>query len=58
MLKRVPDFQERFLRKSILMWKIMNSQDVLNGLDSTKFLQILNSSKILYFVENIFGRPT
>ena len=34
-----------FLRKSILIWKNMNSQDVLKGLDSTKFLEILHSNK-------------
>ena len=32
---------ELFLRKSILIWKNMNWQDVLKGLDSTKFLEIL-----------------
>ena len=34
-----------FLRKSILIWKNINSQDVLKGLDSTKFLEILHSNK-------------
>ena len=37
---------ELFLRKSILIWKNTNSQDVLKGLDSTKFLEILHSNKI------------
>ena len=27
-----------FLKKSILIWKNINSQDVLKGLDSTKLL--------------------
>ena len=36
---------ELFLRKSILIWKNINSQDVLKGLDSTKFLEILHSNK-------------
>ena len=36
---------ELFLRKSILIWKNINSQDVLKGLDSTKFLGILHSNK-------------
>ena len=36
---------ELFLRKSILIRKNINSQDVLKGLDSTKFLEILHSSK-------------
>ena len=31
--------------KSILIWKNINSQDVLKGLDSTKFLEILHSNK-------------
>ena len=31
--------------KSILIWKNINSQDVLNGLESTKFLEILHSNK-------------
>ena len=33
------------LRKSILIWKNMNSQGVLKGLDSTKFRKILYSNK-------------
>ena len=33
------------LRKLILIWKIANLQDVLKGLDSTKFLEILKSNK-------------
>ena len=36
---------EIFLRKSILIWKNKNLQDVLKGLDSTKFLEILHSNK-------------
>ena len=36
---------ELFLRKSILIWKNIHSQDVLKGLDSTKFLEILYSNK-------------
>ena len=36
---------ELFLRKSILIWKNMNSQDVLKGLDWTKFLEILHNNK-------------
>ena len=36
---------ELFLRKSILIWKNIHSQDVLKGLDSTKFLEILHSNK-------------
>ena len=36
---------ELFLTKSILIWKNINSQDVLKGLDSTKFLEILRSNK-------------
>ena len=36
---------ELFLRKSILIWKNINSQDVLKGLDSTKFFEILHSNK-------------
>ena len=35
---------ELFLRKSILIWKNMNLQDVLKCLDS-KFLEILQSNK-------------
>ena len=31
--------------KSIPIWKNINSQDVLKGLDSTKFLEILHSNK-------------
>ena len=31
---------EFFSRKSVLIWKNTNSQDVLKGLDSTKFLEI------------------
>ena len=31
--------------KSIFIWKNINSQDVLKGLDSTKFLEILHSNK-------------
>ena len=31
--------------KSILIWKNINSQDVLKGLDSIKFLEILHSNK-------------
>ena len=31
--------------KSILIWKNINSQDVLKGLDLTKFLEILHSNK-------------
>ena len=34
-----------FLRKSILIWQNTNSQDVLKGLHSTKFLEILKSNK-------------
>ena len=33
------------LRKSILIWKNIDSQDVLKGLESTKFLEILHSNK-------------
>ena len=33
------------IRKSILIWKNINSQDVLKGLDWTKFLEILHSNK-------------
>ena len=36
---------EIFLGKSILIWKNINLQDVLKGLDSTKFLEILHSNK-------------
>ena len=36
---------ELFLRKSILIWKNINSQDVWKGLDSTKFLEILHRNK-------------
>ena len=36
---------ELLLRNLILIWKIANSQDVLKGLDSTKFLEILKSNK-------------
>ena len=36
---------ELFLRKSILIWKNINSQDVPKGLHSTKFLEILHSNK-------------
>ena len=36
---------ELFLRKSILTWKNINSQDGLKGLDSPKFLEILHSNK-------------
>ena len=36
---------ELFLRKSILIWKNIDSQDVLKGLDLTKFLEILHSNK-------------
>ena len=36
---------ELFSRKSILIWKNTHSQDVLKGLDSTKFLEILHSNK-------------
>ena len=32
-------------RKSILIWKKINSQDVLKGLDWTKFLEILHRNK-------------
>ena len=32
-------------RKSILTWKKINLQDVLKGLDWTKFLEILHSNK-------------
>ena len=38
---------ELFLIKSILIWKNINSQDVLKGLNSTKFLEILHSNKHL-----------
>ena len=31
--------------KSILIWENINSQDVLKGFDSTKFLEILHSNK-------------
>ena len=34
-----------FLGKSILISKIVNSQDVLKSLHSRKFLEILNSNK-------------
>ena len=34
-----------FLRKSILISKNINSQDVLKGLNSTKFLEIWHSNK-------------
>ena len=34
-----------FLRKSILIWKNINSQDVLKGLDWIKFLEILHNNK-------------
>ena len=36
---------ELFLGKLIFIWKNINSQDVLKGLHSTKFLKILNSKK-------------
>ena len=36
---------ELFLGKLVLIWKTINSQDVLKGLDSTKFLEILKSNK-------------
>ena len=36
---------ELFLRKSILIWKNINSQDVLKGLDSIKFPEILHSNE-------------
>ena len=36
---------ELFFRKSILISKNINSQDVLKGLNSTKFLEILHSNK-------------
>ena len=39
------DILINILRKSILIWKKINSQDVLKGLDSSKFLEILNSNK-------------
>ena len=34
-----------FLNKMILIWKNKNSQDVLKGLNSTKFPEILHSDK-------------
>ena len=37
-----------FLNKiSIFIWENINSREVLNGLDSTKFLEILHSIKLL-----------
>ena len=43
---------EFFLRKSILIRKNINLQDVLKGLDSTKFLEILHSNKTPNKVSN------
>ena len=34
-----------FLKKIDSFWKNINSQDVLKGLDSNKFLEILHSNK-------------
>ena len=37
-----------FRKKSILIWKNINLQDILKGVDTTKFLEILNSIKKPY----------
>ena len=43
---------ERFLRKSILIWKNINLQDVLKGLNFTKFLEILHNNTTPYKVSS------
>ena len=37
----VPNLHAAVIGKFILIWKSTNSQDVLKGLDSTKFLEVL-----------------
>ena len=43
------------IRKSMLILKNINSQDVLNGLDSTKWHEILKSNKTPHFSLAIQG---